>query len=102
MTDKPDAKPAWGWRKTALTVTGIILFYVLSIGPYGCLHYRGYWRSFPGERYLYLPLVALGDSCRPFANLKQWYIFQWLKLHDALSTRRTTWHDGMPPADSME
>ena len=92
MTNNSDGKRC-GWRKTALAVVGALVLYVLSIGPYGCLSYRGYWRPFPGERYIYFPLVAMGNSCQSFNDLKQWYIYQWVKLHDAMSARRTTWHD---------
>jgi hypothetical protein len=32
MTDKPDGK-RWGWRRGAWIVVGLVVLYVLSVGP---------------------------------------------------------------------
>jgi hypothetical protein len=94
MADKPHWK-RWGWRKSALPVVGALVLYVLSIGPIECLSYRGYLPQpiSPAVRCVYLPLVALIDTNQKLSDARQWYIYQWVRMHDWASKRRTTWHD---------
>jgi hypothetical protein len=68
-TDKPDGKQ---WGTTIRWISGLLVVYVLSVGPMD----RIVGDSILGQlafMIVYYPLIMLGTAFRPFADLLSWY-----------------------------
>jgi hypothetical protein len=85
MPDKPDAKRSW-WKWLA-GAAAFLLLYALSYGPVSFLVNRGYLPRDPSHpitytlTMIYYPLNLVGYLIPPFDELKDWYVWQWIKKH---------------------
>jgi hypothetical protein len=85
MTGKRDRKRR-GWKWPVWTAI-VLLFYALSLGPVSFLVNRGYLPRDPSHpvtyalTLLYYPINLVAFVIPPLDDLKEWYVWQWIKKH---------------------
>ncbi len=85
MSDQPRKKRhGWKWPVWAAI---LLLVYALSLGPTSFLVNRGYLPRDPMHpvtyalTLFYSPINVGGDLIPPLGDLKEWYVWQWIKRH---------------------